>query len=64
MKKFLLLTTIVLSFCVSGGENFAPITAGNGELDAASGHIQGICASDEALYFSHQKGIFKLGGTR
>ena len=63
MKKFLLLTTIVLSFCVSGGENFAPITAGNGELDAASGHIQGICASDEALYFSHQKGIFKLDWT-
>ena len=59
MKKFLLL---VLSTCFWGvciGEDYAPIVAGNGELNAVSGHIQGICASDDALYIAHQKGIFK-----
>ena len=60
MKKFLLLVSLMLIQFVHGGGSFDAIVAGNGELNAASGHIQGICVSDEALYFSHQKGIFKV----
>ena len=60
MKKFMLLVLLALISGICAGENYVPIVAGKGELDAAFGHIQGICASDDALYFSHQKGIFKL----
>ena len=60
MKKFLLLILFAFISGLCAGENYVPIIAGKGELDAVVGHIQGICASDDALYISHQKGIFKL----
>ena len=31
-----------------------------GSLDAMVGHVQGACASEDAIYFSHVAGIFKL----
>ena len=31
-----------------------------GPLDAMVGHVQGACASEDAIYFSHVAGIFKL----
>jgi hypothetical protein len=34
--------------------------AAKGALDAMVGHVQGACASEDAIYFSHVAGIFKL----
>ena len=31
-----------------------------GSLDALAGHVQGACASKDAIYFSHVAGIFKI----
>ena len=31
-----------------------------GQLDAMAGHVQGACASKDAIYFSHVAGIFKI----
>lgn len=60
MKK-LFLAFLFLAFSVlCGGEKFAPVVTIPGELDTVSGHVQGICASNDALYLSHQKGIVKL----
>lgn len=61
MKKFLLLFFIAAAAMLRG-ENctFKSIFTVKGELQGTSGHMQGICASDDALYFAHQKGIFKL----
>ena len=45
---------------MTGGEKFSPIITVPGEFDAVSGHMQGICASKEAIYLACQTGIFKI----
>lgn len=63
MKHLLLL---IFAFCVSaacfGNDNgrISAVYTVRGELDKANGHIQGMCASGDAFYLSHQSGIFKL----
>ena len=63
MRKFLLFTVFfAVSLMLYGAESekITPIYSVRGELNAAQGHIQGMCISDTALYLSHQGGIFKL----
>ena len=59
MRTLLLMTA--LFFCgICFGTDFPAIHTVRGELDKMSGHLQGACASQDAFYFGHQKGIFKL----
>lgn len=59
MKKILLLL-LFSAFVLCAGEKFSAIYTLPGELDTITGHVQGICASNDAIYLSHQKGIVKL----
>ena len=44
---------------VCAEENNPGLTV-RGSLDAMVGHVQGACASEDAIYISHVAGIFKL----
>lgn len=60
MKKLLVVFFCTVCFLLSGEDKFPPIITVPGEFDAVHGHIQGICASQEAIYLSCQTGIFKI----
>ncbi len=60
MKNLLLLFLFSLALSVAASEKIPAIYTVKGELDKSIGHIQGACASQEHLYLSHMKGIFKL----
>lgn len=53
----------VAGACVAPGaqaDGKIPRIVVKGPLDAMKGHVQGACASDDAIYLSHVAGIFKL----
>lgn len=58
MRYFFLAAAIICAalFCNAA----EPLYTVRGELDAMRGHIQGMCVSKDAIYFSHMGGIFKL----
>ncbi len=60
MKLLSILFFAVFAFIVSAGESFSPIVTRPGEFDRINGHMQGICASDDAIYLACQTGIFKI----
>ena len=60
MKLLSILFFAVFAFIVSAGESFSPIVTRPGEFDRINGHMQGICASNDAIYIACQTGIFKI----
>ena len=53
----------MLCACAAPGvqaEARIPRIVAKGALDAMVGHVQGACASEDAIYISHVAGIFKL----
>lgn len=61
MRKFwLLLVVMVLANLHVRGEEFPPLTLAPEILDAKGGHIQGIAASDEALYIAQMTQLVKI----
>ena len=53
---------VLLAAATSGAavEGKIPRLVVKGPLDAMVGHVQGACASEDAIYLSHIAGIFKL----
>ena len=53
---------VLLAAAASGAaaEGIIPRIVVKGPLDAMVGHVQGACASEDAIYLSHIAGIFKL----
>jgi hypothetical protein len=53
---------VLLAAATSGAavEGKIPRLVVKGSLDAMVGHVQGACASEDAIYLSHIAGIFKL----
>ncbi len=53
---------VLLAAATSGAaaEGKIPRLGVKGPLDAMVGHVQGACASEDAIYLSHIAGIFKL----
>lgn len=53
---------VAVACAVSGvcAEEKIPRLTVKGSLDAMVGHVQGACAGEDAIYFSHVAGIFKL----
>jgi len=53
---------VLLAAAASGAaaEGEIPRIVVKGALDAMMGHVQGACASEDAIYLSHIAGIFKL----
>ena len=53
---------VLLAAATSGAamEGTIPRLVVKGPLDAMVGHVQGACASEDAIYLSHIAGIFKL----
>ena len=53
---------VLLAAVTSGAamEGTIPRLVVKGPLDAMVGHVQGACASEDAIYLSHIAGIFKL----
>lgn len=60
MKNLLFLFLFSLALLAAASEKIPAIYTVKGELDKSVGHIQGACASQDHLYLSHMKGIFKL----
>ena len=60
MKKILSAVLVVGAALASYAEEKIPRIAVKGPLDAMAGHVQGACASKDAIYFSHVAGIFKI----
>ena len=60
MKLRSILFSVVFAFLLSAEEFFSPIVTRPGEFEKVKGHMQGICASDEAIYLACQTGIFKI----
>ena len=60
MKRVFFAFLFLFVCSLAATEKIPAIFTVKGELDQASGHIQGACASQEHLYLSHMKGIFKL----
>ena len=60
MKKLFILCISIIPLLIFGTEKMEPICTVAGELNKLHGHLQGACASDDAIYFGYPFGIFKL----
>lgn len=62
MLKFLITALLFSVFMVSASEKIPAIHT-IGTFEKSSGHIQGGCISNDAVFLSHKAGIFKLDRT-
>ena len=51
---------VLLAASGAAAEGKIPRIVVKGALDAMVGHVQGACASEDAIYLSHIAGVFKL----
>ena len=61
MKRLLSAIVVASVAMIASAEEKIPGIVVKGPLDALAGHVQGACASEDAIYFSHIAGIFKIG---
>ena len=63
-----LLTTIAFGLALAAGAvdlspvSLAPIVIGSESFDASFGHIQGACCTDDAIYLTQMKCLYKFDG--
>ena len=62
MKKLTMFAALcAVAMCANAAvEGKIPRLVVKGSLDEMAGHVQGACASEDAIYLSHIAGIFKL----
>ena len=60
MKRLVTAVLVAGAALMVQAEEKIPRIAVKGPLDAMAGHVQGACASKDAIYFSHVAGIFKI----
>lgn len=60
MRRFPLTILVAGAVTMSYAVEMIPRIVVKGPLDAMKGHVQGAGASEEAIYFSHVAGIFKI----
>ena len=57
-----ILTTAVCGLALAAVQaaSMAPITIGSEAFDASFGHIQGACCTDDAIYLTQMKCLYKF----